>query len=205
MDQLKNLKPEHKLLLSILALGLVAGLYYFLVIMDLEEQTNTTKGRINQLTMEKNNFRDSKGSIETERLKEKYAQVLRQIEENKKVLPEEQRMAEFIHSLETDAEESGVVILSYEPGKPVSSDKFYDELPVDMKVRGTYVQLVRFLKLMAEPKKRLANVRDLQFSADARRRQMAQKVTPFGASVVKSETQVTASFRVVTFVYTVGK
>jgi len=204
MDQLKNLKPEHKLLLSILALGMVAGLYYFLVIMDLDEQTNTTKGRLNQLTMEKNSFKDSKGSIETERLKEKYAQVLRQIEENKKVLPEEQRLAEFIHSLETDAEESGVVIVSYEPGKPVS-DEFYDELPVDMEVRGTYVQLVRFLKLMAEPKKRLANVRDLQLSADTRSRRAAQKVTPFGASVVKSETLVTASFRVVTFVYTAGK
>ena len=204
MDKLKTLKPEHKLLLSILALGLVAGLYYFLVIMDLDEQTNATKGKLNQLTMEKNKFKDSKGAMEIERLKEKYAQVLRQIEENKKILPEEERLAEFIHSLETDAEESGVMILSYEPKKPASDD-FYNELPVDMKVRGTYVQLVRFLKLMAEPKKRLANVRDLQLSASAKSRRTAQKVTPFGASVVKAETMVTASFRVVTFVYTAGK
>ncbi|MFH1531132.1 MAG: type 4a pilus biogenesis protein PilO [Pseudomonadota bacterium] len=204
MDQLKNLKPEHKLLLAILGLGIVAGLYYFLVIMDLDEQINATSGRLNQLTQEKNKFKDFKGAVEVERLKEKYAQVLRQIEENKKVLPEEERLAEFIHSLETDAEEAGVTIISYEPGKRAGMD-FYDELPVDMEVQGTFVQLVRFLKLMAEPKKRLANVRDLELSADLKAQQAAAKrVTPFGASVVKSETRVKAAFRVVTFVYTGG-
>ncbi len=155
MDQLKNLKPEHKLLLAILGLGLVAGLYYFLVIMDIDEQLSGIGGRLKQL--------------------------------------------------ETDAEEAGVTILSYEPSSGEGME-FYDELPVDMEIRGTYVQLVRFLKLMAEPKKRLANVRDLQFAADRKRRSGGSKsVTPFGAAVVKSETMVTASFRVVTFVYTGGK
>ena len=205
MDQLKNLKPEHKLLLAILGLGLVAGLYYFLVIIDIDEQLAGISGRLKQLETEKNKYKDYKGTLEVERLKERYAQVLRQIEENKKVLPEEQRLAEFIHSLETDAEEAGVTILSYEPGQGDGME-FYDELPVDMEIRGTYVQLVRFLKLMAEPKKRLANVRDLQFAADRKRRSGGSKsVTPFGAAVVKSETMVTASFRVVTFVYTGGK
>ena len=204
MDQLKNLKPEHKLLLAILGLGVVAGLYYFLVIMDLDDQLTATSGRLNQLTQEKNKFKDFKGAVEVERLKEKYAQVLRQIEENKKILPEEARLAEFIHSLETDAEEAGVTIISYEPGKIAGMD-FYNEVPVDMKVQGTYVQLVRFLKLMAEPKKRLANVRDLQLAAANNAHRAARTVTPFGASVVKPETMVTASFQVVTFVYTGGK
>lgn len=205
MDQLKNLKPEHKLLLAILGLGLVAGLYYYLVIMDLDAQLAGTTGRLKQLTAEKNSYKDFKGNVEIERLKERYAQVLRQIEENKKILPDEARLAEFIHSLETDAEEAGVTILSYEPGSGEGME-FYEELPVDMEVRGTYVQLVRFLKLMAEPKKRLANVRDLEFAAVRKRSGGSSKsMTPFGASVIKNETMVNASFRVVTFVYTGGK
>jgi len=203
MDQLKNLKPEQKLLLAILGLGIVAGLFYFLVIMDQDEKINAAGARLNQLTKEKNQFKNYKGALEVERLKEKYAQVLRQIEENKKVLPDEERLAEFIHSLETDAEEAGVIIISYEPAGRGGMN-FYDELPVDMEVQGTFVQLVRFLKLMAEPTKRLANVRDLQLKSLARSQRAARKVTPFGASVVKPETMVLASFRVVTFVYTGG-
>jgi type IV pilus assembly protein PilO len=205
MDQLKNLKPEHKLLLAILGLGLVAGLYYYLVIMDLDEQLAGTTGRLKQLSAEKNNYKDFKGNVEVERLKERYAQVLRQIEENKKILPDEPRLAEFIHSLETDAEEAGITILSYEPGNGEGLE-FYEELPVDMEVQGTYVQLVRFLKLMAEPKKRLANVRNLEFTAAKKRASGGSRsVTPFGAGVVKNETMVNASFQVVTFVYTGGK
>ena len=101
MDKLKSLKPEQKLLLSILGLGLVAGLYYFMVIMDLDEKINSASGRLNQLTQEKNQYKDFKGAIEVERLKEQYAQVLRQIEENKKILPAQVRLAEFIQKQTT--------------------------------------------------------------------------------------------------------
>ncbi|MBM4371107.1 MAG: type 4a pilus biogenesis protein PilO, partial [Deltaproteobacteria bacterium] len=180
MDKLKNLRPEHKLLLSIGVLGLVAGLYYVLVIQDLDGQLATASARLQQLTTEKNKFKDFEGAVEIERLKDQYAQVLRQIEENKKVLPEEDRVAEFIHSLETDAEEAGVRILSYEPAKPGKGD-LYAEIPLDMSIGGTYLQFVRFLKLMAEPKKRLANVHELELFADKTTANDPVRTTPFGA------------------------
>lgn len=204
MDQLKNLKPEQKLLLAIVGLGLIAGLYYYLVIMDLDSKITMASNRLVQLTSEKKDFKDFKGAVEIERLKEQYAQVLRQIEENKKVLPEQTRLAEFIHSLETDAEEAGVIIQSYEPGKR-KSQGFYDELPLKVKVSGTFIQLVRFLKLMTEPTKRLVNVRKLDLELVATRGRTRRALTPFGANVAKAETIVHADFSVITFIYKGGK
>jgi Tfp pilus assembly protein PilO len=204
MDKLKALKPEQKLLLSILSLGLVAGLYYYMVIMEMDNALSQAQKQVIQATKKKEDFKDFKGKIEVERLKEEYARVLRKIEKNKKILPEEERVPEFIHSLETDAEEAGVTIKSYKKLMKTSHD-YYDSIPVQMNVLGTYMQLIRFMKLIAEPNKRLVNIENIHLTilkVKKKAEKAQQVISPFATGGSANQVLVETKFIANSFTYT---
>ena len=203
MDKFKALKPEQKLIVALLTLGLLAGLYYVAVIMDTDTELATVINDISRKTAERAKFKDFKGASEVEALKNRYALVMAQIEENKKILPTEDLLAEFIHGLESDAEDDGVQIISYEPENKVTKD-YYEEIPVQMEIRGTFVEVVRFLKLMALPGKRLTNVASIELSVEENKknREERQRLFLLGAASPEQETILIAKFVTTAFTYT---
>jgi Tfp pilus assembly protein PilO len=203
MDKWKALKPEQKLIIALLSLGLLAGLWYVAVIMDTDTELATVMTSLTRKTAEKAKFKDFKGAPEVEALKNRYAMVMAQIEENKKILPTEDLLAEFIHGLESDAEDAGVQIISYEPEKKVAKD-YYEEIPVQMEIRGTFVQVVRFLKLMAMSGKRLTNVASIEMSVEENKntREEKQRLFLLGQAVAERETILIAKFVTTAFTYT---
>lgn len=201
MDKFNKLKPEQKILIAIVVLGLIAGLYYSAVIMDVDAQLAEVDSTIASKSKEKDKYKDFRGAVEIEELKDRYAKVMRQIEDNKKILPVEDMLAEFIHALETDAEESGVQIISYEPQKKKDKD-YYAELPVEMEIRGTFIQIVHFLKLLAEPSKRLTNINSLELTVEDKRRAEAVKALALGPQKDKEDAALVAKFTASAFTYT---
>ena len=204
MDKLKMLTPQHKLIIGVAFLGVVAGLFYYLVIMSLDDKIGAQKGQYTQAQNELKQFKDFRGEVEIAELRESYAQVIKKIEENKKIIPDKDNLPGLMSGLETDALEAGLVVISKEQ-RNVEFEDYYYGIPIKFEVHGSYLQLMKFLKLISEPGKRLVNVKQLDVKL-AKKKQGKKKgeQSPFMSSgkVATPESNLVASFIVEGFTYT---
>ncbi len=204
MDKLKQLTPQHKLIIGVAFLGVVAGLFYYLVIMSLDDQIGAQKGQYMQAQNELKQFKDFRGEVEIAELRESYAKVIKKIEENKKIIPDREYLPQLMSGLETDALEAGLSVISKEQRNPEHED-FYYGIPIKFEVHGSYLQLMKFLKLISEPGKRLVNIKQLDIKlAKKKRKQKRDDQSPFMSSgkVATPESVLVASFIVEGFTYT---
>jgi Tfp pilus assembly protein PilO len=207
MEQLKKLPPQYKLLIGIGFLGFVAGAFYYLVIMELDAKIHQTRGGLLTTQKELDTFKDFRGEIEIAELREQYAQVIKRIEENKKIIPDKEMLPQLMSGLESDAMEAGLVVVSKEQKSRVAED-FYIRTPILFEITGSYLNLVRFLKLISQPGKRLVNVGSVDIKVLKTKRSQRQKkdASPFTDSgrVAAAESEISATFVVEGFTYTGG-
>jgi len=205
MEKFKQLPPQYKLLIGIGFLGVVAGLYYYLVIMDIDDQFSQQKGAYAAAQKELAAFKDFKGELEIAQLREQYAQVIKQIEENKKIIPDKDMLPQLMAGLEADAIEAGLTVVGKEQ-KETQSENYYNRIPILFEVSGSYLDFIKFLKLIVEPGKRLAaaNTFDMKVVLKKRARKDTQAPTPLlaGGQVAGAESEVAAKFIVEGYTYT---
>ena len=103
MEQLKKLPPQYKLLIGIGFLGFVAGAFYYLVIMELDAKIHQTRGGLLTTQKELDTFKDFRGEIEIAELREQYAQVIKRIEENKKIIPDKEMLPQLFQTILPEA------------------------------------------------------------------------------------------------------
>jgi Tfp pilus assembly protein PilO len=208
MDKFKKLPPQYKLLIGIGFLGIVAGLYYYLVIMELENSVADQRNAYANTQKALEEFKDFRGEIEIAELREQYALVIKKIEENKKIIPDQEHLPQLMSSLETAALEAGVVVTSKEQ-KEKEHENFYFRLPIRFQIQGSYLNIVKFLKLVTEPGRRLVAARDFDIKAsrdDKKKKKQAKEGTPFTSSggVTAAESNLVAGLTIDGFVYTGG-
>ncbi len=210
MEQFKNLPPQYKLLIGVGFLGFVAAAWYYLVIMEADDQVNQLKNSHMQIQQQLDEFKDFRGEIEIAELREQYAEVIRKIEENKEIIPTEEKLPQLMSSLESDALEAGLVLVSKEQLRS-DRDDFYYKIPIKLEVTGSFLSLIRFLKLISLPGKRLVNASlfDIRVLDSKKKQRMSGKgevVSPFSSSgrVAAAESEVSATFVVAGFTYTGG-
>jgi Tfp pilus assembly protein PilO len=209
MDQFKNLPPQYKLLIGVGFLGFVAAAWYYLIIMELDTEIAQVQAGHMQIQNQLNEFKDFRGEREIAELREQYAMVIKKIEENKEIIPDEARLPQLMASLETDALDAGLTLVSKEQLGAEKED-FYQTIPIKMEVTGSYLSLVRFLKLIALPGKRLVNASLFDIRVlDTKKRQRkknSEPESPFSSSgrVAAAESEISATFVVSGFTYTGG-
>lgn len=207
MDKLKNLPPQYKLLIGVGVLGLLAAGYYYLVIMSIDELIMQQKGAYAGAQKELAEFKDFRGELEIAELREQYAEVVRQIEENKRLIPDKELLPQLMSGLESDALEAGLTVISKEQ-KAKEIEDFYYRIPIKFEVAGSFLNLTRFLKLVTEEDKRLVNVStfDVKVLGTQKRKKVTSATSPFGSSAVaaRAESDISATFIVEGFTYTGG-
>jgi Tfp pilus assembly protein PilO len=208
MDQFKNLPPQYKLLIGVGFLGFVAAAFYYLVIIDIDDQMAQLKGAYRTAQKELDGYKDFRGEIEIAELREAYAGVIKKIEENKKIIPDKELLPQLMSGLETDALDAGLVVVSKEQ-RPLEQEDFYRRIPIKFEVSGSYLDLVRFLKLISLPGKRLVNasvfdIRSVDTQKKGRGRKEEKDASPFSSSgrVATAESEISATFIISGFTYT---
>ncbi|MBM4352958.1 MAG: hypothetical protein FJ109_04065 [Deltaproteobacteria bacterium] len=205
MDKFKKLPPQYKLLIGIGFLGLVAGLYYYLVIMDMDDQFANQRNAYNAAQKELTQFKDFKGELEIAELREQYAQVIKQIEENKKIVPDKDNVPQLLAGLEADAIEAGLTVVGKEQ-KETQHENYYNRIPIQFEVSGSYLDFIKFLKLIVEPGKRLvaASNFDMKVVLKKKARKDTQTPAPLlaGGQVAGTESEIAAKFIVEGYTYT---
>jgi len=205
MEQFKKLPPQYKLLIGIGFLGVVAGLFYYLCIMDIEDKIGQQKVKHRTALKGLEEFKDFRGELEIAELREKYAEVIKKIEENKKIIPDKESLPELMRALESSAMEAGLFIVSKEQKDRITED-FYSKVPIRFEVKGSYLGLVKFLKLISEPGRRLVNARQFDVQSVRDKKKKKQDDSPFtaGGQVAALESEIKASLTVDGFTYTGG-
>jgi type IV pilus assembly protein PilO len=147
-EQLKNLTVGKSLLIG-LALG--AG-YYFMMYNDgsaIEAQIGTVQQQIAAAESEVASVR--KAIEDAERYQQTMSTLGSEMERVQKAMPSKLNTTDLMKVISTEAKAVGAEInqLSanegYQTGSPETEERYYDEVPVQVEITGTYGQVMLFL------------------------------------------------------------
>ncbi|GEM_PF-4271037 len=199
---LSQLKPQHKVLLAVASMALLAGGFYYIKIMDIDAQIETSVSQHRKAEGELKEYEKLTGDVKLEDMQKQYADVLKKSEDNRKIVPEEPKLEKFMAALEDDAVESGLRVERKKPQLPLAHEG-YTGYPMEYVVSGSFPSLVKFFLLISQPDRRLVNIRKLEIEFDKREEKEAAKkkdgggdVLSFSDKKVKRSSAVIASFEV---------
>lgn len=164
MDAFNKLPFPQKVAVLVAALAAIAGLFYYAMITPVEEAIVEAQTKEKNLKTELEKLQKEAASLKPDELvKEKQAleaEKLSYVE----MLPKNEEIVKFISGLSETATAAGLELVSFEKGKS-SNRNFYMQIPIKMEVKGTYRELVGFLRSVAEKDRRVVNVRNLKVVA----------------------------------------
>jgi type IV pilus assembly protein PilO len=141
-EQWNTLPLSVKFLLVVVIWGLMGGLYYFMMY---EDQLNSYK-RLVRSFKEVRKQRDKLQTIQfnIERWKSEIARLDGELEKAKLLLPTKSYIPKLLRRLDDLARKSGLDINQFNPKRPKRRG-FYTEVPFQVKMQGTFFELMVFL------------------------------------------------------------
>ena len=166
MDKFLELPLPQKLLALVGVLAVVGGASYYGLIDPVYSDTN------NQIVRYRRNMTRyyKLKRFESPAFNQEIERERKELEEKRasyeRLLPTRAEVPEFIESLKTDADTSGLEWISFEKqGKNINGPS-YIKIPIAIRVRGHYSQLIAFLDAMAAPTKRMVNIESFDIKAN---------------------------------------
>jgi type IV pilus assembly protein PilO len=132
-------------LFALIAVALAGAVFYFLVL-PIQESRDNLRAKLEKLKVE--NLRNQ--TIERERIEylNRIAELEKQLETLKSIVPEEQATDEFLRMVFADAKAADVNIRTFIP-QPLVQKDIYTEMPFNMRLDGTYYGLLAFFDRLA--------------------------------------------------------
>lgn len=160
MDRFEALPLPQRVLIIFAVLAPAAGGLYFLVITDILEETAASRSRVVRAEQKAQTLKVFDDDSELNALIEEEREILEQLEANKALLPDEEKIPALITAIKRQADERGLKILKFRKGER-DLDDYVAVIPVDMEVQGSYPVLISFLEALAQPGMRMMTVSDL--------------------------------------------
>src|SRR5580704_10745138 len=121
--------------------ALLSGAMYFLVFkskQDANAQAQQTLSNKLRENAELESYRPKLKDMERQ-----VANLKQQLEIERRIVPDEKEVDNFIKALDAEAMKTGIEIRRY-TAKPVSSREFYTEVPFDLEIDGPYYSVLNF-------------------------------------------------------------
>lgn len=157
-EVVQSKSPRFFFMVGVLA---AAGIYYGQPPMDYENLISKAKNDISvaqeklRLTQERTQNKD-KYQKEMEVLSETFRQVL-------EYLPKQLDTQDLLKKIYSEARAAGVEFSNFKPRDSVAKD-FYDELPMDIQVKGAFSQLLNFMSNIGKIP-RIINIRNVELGS----------------------------------------
>jgi type IV pilus assembly protein PilO len=148
--------PVQGLVLVLPALAL-AGLAFWYLVLPLDEQRTRLEREVTRAKAE-NDKNEAFRQQQTEYLN-RIAQLERQLETLRSIVPDEQATDEFMKSMFEAASSANIYLRTFIPKPQVTRD-FYVEMPFNVRLDGTYYSLLSFFDRLAH-EQRIVSVSDL--------------------------------------------
>ena len=153
MDKFNQLPLQKKVVVVIAGMAIFAGLVWYALISPVEEEMATIAQDKKRFITEINTLRTY---VNKSNVKDRVA-ARKALESDKKefeeLLPPKEKLAEFITEISGIASEAGLNLQDIKPGKSGQRD-YYLEIPIQVKVKGSYRKLLGFMQELIDRSER---------------------------------------------------
>jgi len=158
VEKILNLPAYQRMLIVLVVMVLIGVGFYFLVYQgQLEEHENLVKKKTSvENTLRKN----QKIANNLELYKKEYEKLQTKLEEALGELPLKKEIPSLLTNIGALAKEKGLEILRFKP-KGEAPKGFYAEVPVELKLRGSYHQAASFFAAVGNME-RIVNIQNLK-------------------------------------------
>ena len=146
-EKVAQLKPLHKLLICIGAFLLPCVAFYFLSYSPKNVEINKLQSQQKKLTAEI--AKVEKASRQITKHRAEMAETKLMFAKASALLPQQQEIPSLLISISDIGQNSGLDFLSFVPKGEIKKE-FYADIPVDIKVRGTYHNVGVFLDKISD-------------------------------------------------------
>ena len=153
-DEMTNLKQWLAAGGAVLLLTVVLG---FTVFRSMREQNATAQKALEDKLSE--NAQLVQYETKLPDMERQVANLKQQLEIERKIVPDDKEVEQFIKMVDAEAVKAGIEIRRY-TARPVSSKDFYSEMPFEMEIDGPYFSVLNFFDRLGKTE-RIVNVSNL--------------------------------------------
>ena len=145
MEQFEALPLPHKVLMVFLALASIAGVFYFVLIGDLEEEIASSQAKVRKTEQSAAQLKRYENKELMAALEAELSELKEQLAANKALLPEDEMIPSLITAIKRQADELGLKIVSFQKMERYADD-YVNIIPVKMEVEGSFPVVVSFFE-----------------------------------------------------------
>src|SRR5688572_11844563 len=141
LDRFFELDTRQRLIVSLAAVVLVFGLYWYFVYSARRAETLEVSAKISELTQQ----RDDKQRLVSDmvKLQETVRELSAQLKQAEARLPDSKEIPDLLSSISSAGRDAGLEVLTFRQ-RSEQLREFYAEVPVDVTVRGNYHEVAAF-------------------------------------------------------------
>jgi type IV pilus assembly protein PilO len=162
LQKILRLKTPVKLAITGGLMVAIAGIYYMMFFIDLQDEIKQAEVQQRSLVAEKENY--EKRKKEYLAFRAELSQLQQEQRDLLKALPKRAEIPTFLSSIQEQAELAGLEVLSLAIEAEASAE-LYVRIPVRIEIRGSYHTITKFFKNVAELP-RIVNVENLALSTE---------------------------------------
>ena len=160
-NSLTRLPLAGQLGVSVFLAALICGLFYYFWYSDALDREKTKKARLEQLQKEIRALEVTAAKLQEF---QREVQLLEaKLETLKRILPPEKEMPDLMRRVQYLCSQSNLIIRKFTPG-PVATKDFYQEVPINLDVEGTFHNLGGFFDRISRLS-RLVNMGTIRIKA----------------------------------------
>lgn len=162
LQKVLRLKTPVKLAITGGLMVAIAGIYYMMFFIDLQDEIKAAEVQQRSLVTEKENYEKRKKEYLAYRAE--LTQLQQEQRDLLKALPKRAEIPTFLSSIQEQAELAGLEVLSLAIEAEAPAE-LYVRIPVRIEIRGSYHTITKFFKNVAELP-RIVNVENLALSTE---------------------------------------
>ncbi len=140
-DSIVKLPTSRKVLILLLILAVILGLYFYLIYLPKSELLNKKTEELAKLEMQVRELRIIAANMK--RFQAEAAKLREELKFAMGQLPTSKEIPSLLANISNLGKEAGLEFLLFRPGAEIAKE-FYAEIPVEIKVRGTYHDVAVF-------------------------------------------------------------
>jgi type IV pilus assembly protein PilO len=140
-EKIGGLSKVQRLLICVLTILVMGGSYYYFIFAPKNKMLQSAKTEYKNQVVKLDTFKRKARALKE--FETKMAKVQEEFNMAMKALPEKKELPSLLRGVSTAGSNAGLVFLLFQPA-PVVNKEFYKEIPMSLKVEGSFHQIADF-------------------------------------------------------------